>query len=126
MAKTIANAVFDAALGIIDNSTHCEVRTSADSVLVSLDNNSVTLDAGNFTIASGATGRKITCLESSASDMQLINVSTTGAAERIAIGISSASSIVDYVVTELSSAVSITSADQINLGSFSVTLADPT
>jgi len=127
MAKTIADAVFDAALGVIDNSTMCQVRTSASSVLVDLVTNSVTLDASNFGApTNGSTGRKIQCLVSSGSDMKAISVSSAGAAKRIAIGISSASSMVDYVVTELTSAVSLAASDQINLGTFSVTLADPT
>jgi hypothetical protein len=123
----IANAVFDAALGIVDNSTSCQVRTSASSLLVDLVTNSVTLDSGNFgSITSGSTGRKIQCLVSAASDMKAISVSSAGAAKKIAIGISSASSMVDYVIASITSAVSLGASDQVNLGTFSVTLSDPT
>lgn len=119
----IANAVFDAALGIIDNSTSCQVRTSASSVLVDI----ATLDGSNFGAhTSGSTGRKVQCLVSSASDMKAISVSSAGAAKKIAIGISSASSMVDYVVASITSAVSLGASDQVNLGTFSVTLSDPT
>ena len=59
-------------------------------------------------------------------DMKAISVSSAGAAKRIALGISSASSMVDYVVAELTSAVSLAASDQINLGTFSVILKDPT
>jgi len=126
MAGIIADAVFDAALGIIDNSTSCEVRTSASSVLVDLVTNSVTLDGSNFGAPEdGSTGRKIQCLVSAASDMKAISVSTGGSANKVAIGVSSASSMVDYVIAELASPVTLGSSDQINLGTFSVTLADP-
>ena len=129
MAKAIGNAVFDAALGIVDNSTSCEVRSSSgSSVLVSLVANSVTLDGSNFgsPAENSGGGRKIQCLVSSGSDMKAISVSSAGSAKRVAIGISSASSMVDYVVAELSSAVSLAASDQINLGTFSVKFADPT
>jgi len=128
MAKEIANAVFDAALGIVDNCTSCQVRTSADAVLVDLVTNSVTLDGSNFgsPAENSGGGRKIQCLVSAASDMKAINVSSAGSAIRVAIGISSASSMVDYVVAELSSAVALGASDQINLGTFSVKFADPT
>jgi len=130
MAKVIADNIFDAALALVDNCTSCEVRTSGSSVLVDLVTNSVTLDASNFGAAgdnSGSGGgRKMQCLVSSGSDMKAISVSTGGAAKKVAIGVSSASSIVDYVVAELSSAVSLGSSDQINLGTFSVILKDPT
>ena len=128
MAKQIENIVFDAALGIVDNCTSCEVRTSASSVLVDLVTNSVTLDGSNFgsPAENSGGGRKIQCLVSSASDMKAISVSTGGSAKRVAIGVSSASSMVDYVVAELTSAVSLGSSDQINLGTFSVKFADPT
>lgn len=120
----IHNDVFDAALGIVDNSNQAQVRTSASSVLV--DN--ITLNASNFgSIASGSSGgRKIQCLVSSASDMKAISVSSAGAAKKIAIGVSSASVFTVYVVASIASAVSLGASDQVNLGTFSVTLSDPT
>jgi hypothetical protein len=129
MAKEIADNVFLAAFDVIDVCTDCQVRTSGSAILVDLVTNSVTLDAGNFGApgeGSASNGRKMQCLVSQASDMKAISVSSAGAALRIAIGISSASSMVDYVVTELSGAVSLGGSDQINLGTFSVAFADPT
>ena len=124
---SIADAVFDAALGIIDNSTSCQVRTSASSVLVDTVTNSVTLDGSNFGApTNGSTGRKIQCLVSAASDMKAISVSSAGTANKVAIGISSGSSMVDYVIADLASSVVLGASDQVNLGTFSVTLADPT
>jgi len=123
----IADAVFDAALGIVDNATSCQVRTSGSSVLVSLVANSVTLDGSNFGgHTSGSTGRKIQCLVSSGSDMKAISVSSAGSANKVQIGISSGSAFVMYVEADLASSVTLAASDQINLGTFSVTLADPT
>ena len=87
MAKEIVDAVFDAALAVIEACTDFEVRTSGSSVLVSGRDNSVILDGSNFTGSqSGATGRKSTCLVSAASDMLAISVSSAGSALRIALG----------------------------------------
>ena len=120
--KILADTVFDAALGIVDNCNKAQVVTSGSSILV----NSITLDASNFGAAgdnagSGG-GRKIQCLVSSSSDMKAISVTTAGAAKKIRLLISSAVT----VVAVLTSAVSVTSTDQVNLGTFSVILKDPT
>ena len=128
MAKEISNVIFDLALNKITSCTSCQVRTSADAVLVDLVTNSVTLDSGNFgsVAEKSGGGRQIQCLSSAASDMKAISVSSAGSAIRVAIGISSASSMVDYVVAELSSAVALAASDQINLGTFIVGFVDPT
>ena len=118
----LADTVFDAALGVIDGCNKAQVRTSASSILI----NSITLDSANFGAAgdnsgSGA-GRKMQCLVSSASDMLAISVTTGGAAKKIALLISSTVTC----VASLTSAVSLGSSDQVNLGAFSVILKDPT
>ena len=118
----LADTVFDAALGIVDNCNKAQVRTSGSSILI----NSITLDGSNFGAAgdnsgSGA-GRKIQCLVSSASDMKAISVTSAGAAKKIALLVSSAVT----VVASLTSAVSLGASDQVNLGAFSVILKDPT
>ena len=121
MAAILANSVFDAALGVVDNCNKAQVRTSGSSILI----NSIVLDASNFGAAgdnSGSGGgRKIQCLVSSSSDMQAISVTSAGAAKKIALLISSAVT----VVAELTSAVSLGASDQVNLGTFSVILKDP-
>lgn len=121
MAATLADTVFDAALGTVDNCNKCQVRTAASSILI--DN--ITLDAGNFGAAgdnSGAGGgRKMQCLVSSASDMKAISVTSAGAAKKVALLISAAVT----AVAELTSAVSLGASDQVNLGTFSVILKDP-
>jgi hypothetical protein len=125
MADIIANAVFDAALGAVDDCTEAEVRTAASSVLV----DGIVLDGGNFAAAednSSGGGRRMQCLVSSGSDMKAISVSSAGAAAKVALIYSSASTPVDYVVSELSSAVSLAASDQVNLGTFYVILKDPT
>ena len=118
----IADTVFDAALGIVDNCNKAQVRTAGSSILI----NSIVLNAGNFGAIgdnSGAGGgRKIQALVSSASDMKAISVTSAGAAKKIALLISAAVTI----VASLTSAVSLAAADQVNLGTFSVILKDPT
>ena len=118
----IADTVFDAALGIVDNCNKAQVRTAGSSILI----NSITLNAGNFgspgdNSGSGG-GRKIQCLVSSASDMKAISVSSAGSAAKIALLISSAVT----VVASLASTVTLGASDQVNLGTFSVILKDPT
>jgi hypothetical protein len=124
----IHDDVFDAACAVVATSTHCEVRNSASAILVSIGNSSpaITLNAGNFTSSQdGATGRKVTCLVSSTSDMLAIDVSSAGSADKVAIGTSSTSTLVPLVIASLSGSVGLAASDQINLGSFSVTFADP-
>jgi hypothetical protein len=121
MADIIANAVFDAALGMVDNCTEAEVRNASSAVLV----DGITLNAGNFGSPednSSGGGRRIQCLVSSASDMKAISVSSAGAAAKVALIYSGA----DYIVSELASAVSLGASDQVNLGAFYVILKDPT
>jgi len=132
MAGVIADAVFDAALAVVAASTRCQVRKSSSAVLVSVKaaSGGTSLDGSNFTApgnysSGSSTGRYITCLSSSGSDMKAISVSSAGAAKKVAIGKSSGSAQVDYVVAVLTSAVSLGASDQINLGTFSVILLDP-
>lgn len=121
MAAELANSVFDAALGVVDGCNKAQVRTAASSILI----NSIVLNAGNFGAAidnSGVGGgRKMQCLASSASDMKAISVGVAGAAKRIVLLISSAIT----TVAELTSAVSLGASDQVNLGTFSTILKDP-
>lgn len=120
----IADTVFNAALGIVETCNKAQVRTAGSSILI----DSITLDGSNFDAAadnsgSGA-GRKMVCLVSSANDMKAIDVTTTGAAKKIALLISAAVTI----VASITSAVSLvgSSTDQVNLGTFEVILKDPT
>ena len=120
----IANAVFDAALNHIkNNGDGVQVRAAGSSVLVS----TVALNSGNYGSAgdnSGSGGgRKIQCLVSSASDMKNISVNTGGSATKVAI-LDSAAVIV--VASIASAPVALGSSDQVNLGTFSVILKDPT
>jgi len=116
------NNVFDAALNVVAACDECEVRTSASAILI----NSITLDSGNFGSpidnSSAGNGRKIECLHSSGNDMKAISVGTGGAAKKIVLLDSS----VVIAVASLSSAVSLGSSDQVNLGAFYVILKDPT
>ena len=120
--KILADTVFDAALGVVDGCNKAQVVTSASSILI----NSIVLNSGNFGAAgdnSGSGGgRKMQALVSSASDMKAISVTSAGAAKKIRLLISAAVT----VVAVLTSAVSLGASDQVNLGTFSVILKDPT
>ncbi len=119
---SLSNSVLDAALSYI--STNCNKAQVKDASVIIV--NSVTLDASNFgAITSGSSGgRKIQCLVSSSSDMKSISVNgSSGSADTVAL---LASSTVHVVASISGSDVALTSADQVNLGTFSVTISDPT
>lgn len=124
----LSNSVFDAALSYIStNCNQAEVRTSSSGVLI----DSITLDSGNFasiTDNSGSGGgRKLTCLQSSASDMKNISVSSAGSAQKVVLLNSSASSQADHAVASLTSApIALGVSDQVNLSTFDIILKDPT
>jgi len=120
MAKVLSDAVFDAALAVVKASTKGQVRTSASSILI----NSITLNSANYTgpAAGSPSGRQLTCLVSSASDMKAISVTSAGAAKKIALLTSSTVN----AIAELTSAVSLGASDQVNLGTFIVLFPDPT
>ena len=126
----IHDNVFDAALGVVDNSTRVQVRTAGSSVLVDGNDQSpaITLDAGNFgsigDYASG--GRELQCLSSSGSDMKALDVTSAGAAKKVCIGTSATSVITVLVQASLASAISLAASDQVNLGTFKVIFKDPT
>ena len=118
--KVLSDTVFDAALAVIKSCTEARVVTSADSVLIA----GITLNSANYTgpAAGSPTGRQITCLVSSTSDMLAISVTSAGAAKKINLLLSSAL----HVTAVLTSAVSLGASDQVNLGTFVVLLPDPT
>ena len=120
MAKELSDAVFDAALAVVKASNKAQVRTAASSILI----NSIGLNSSNFTgpAAGSPSGRQLSCLVSSASDMLAISVTSAGAAKRIALLTSS----VLNAVAEVTSAVSLGASDQVNLGSFITLFPDPT
>ena len=118
--KVLSDTVFDAALAVVKSCTEARVITSADSVLIA----GITLNSANYTDpgAGSPTGREITCLVSSSSDMKAISVTSAGAAKKINLLLSSAL----HVTAVLTSAVSLGASDQVNLGTFVVLLPDPT
>lgn len=117
----IHNDVFDAALTEVATCTEAEVQTSASSVLV----DGVVLNSGNFGSPAEYTsgGREIECLQSSASDMKNIAVSTGGNAYKVALKDASAAVLIEADIS--SAPVVLGSSDQVNLGTFKVILADP-
>jgi len=118
--KVLSDTVFDAALAVIKTCTEARVVTSADGVLIA----GITLDTSNYTgpAAGSPTGRQITCLVSSTSDMKAISVTSAGLAKKINLLLTS----VLHVTATLTSAVSLGASDQVNLGTFIVLLPDPT
>ena len=120
---TLSNAVLDAALSYI--STNCVEANVKDASVIIVDG--ITLDGSNFgAITSGSSGgRKIQALVSSASDMNSILVNgSSGSADTIALLDGSAAI---HVVASISgSDVALASTDQVNLGTFSITISDPT
>jgi len=120
---SIADAVFDAALNHIKNNVDkVQIRTSASSVLVSKSSGITSADFGNAGDNSGSGGgRKITCL--TGSDFQGLSVSTGGSAAKVVL---LSTSTVKVVASISSAPVNLGSWDQVNIGSFSVILKDPT
>jgi len=119
----IANAVFDAALNYIKNNVNkVQVVTSASAVLVSKASGITSADFGSAGDNSGSGGgRKITCL--TGSDFQSLSVSTGGSAAKVRL---LATSTVVVVASIASAPIALGSSDQVNIGSFSVILKDPT
>ena len=120
---SLSNSVIDAALSYI--STNCNKAQVKDASVVLV--NSITLDASNFGAAgdnSGSGGgRKMQCLVSDTSDMKSISVTGSGSADTVAL---LASSTVHVVASISGADVALASTDQINLGTFSVIIKDPT
>lgn len=118
------NNVFDAALNYIKaNGVEAEVQNASGAALV----NAITLNSGNYGSAmdnsgSGA-GRKIQCLVSDTSDMKNISVDSAGSATKVAIKNSAAAVLAETAIT--GAPVSLGASDQVNLGTFSVILKDP-
>jgi hypothetical protein len=124
MAASIANAVFDAALTYIKSNTNkVQVVTSASAVLVSKASGITSADFGSIAsnAASSGGGRKLPAL--TGSDFQGLAVSTPGAAYMVRL---LATSAVLIVASIASAPKSLGSGDQVNIGSFSIILKDPT
>ena len=123
MADFLHDNVFNAALDYVETCTEAEVRTAGSSVLV----DGVTLDSGNYSQGAGSpTGRRTQCLVSAASDMKAISVSSAGAAAKVTLLLSIASSMTPIVHADLPSTVSLGASDQVNLGTFYVQFPDAT
>jgi hypothetical protein len=122
--KILSNAVLDAALAVVSATTKLQVVNSSSTILI----DSIVIGSANFSgsnsYSSGSTaGRNLVCLVSSASsNMAAISVTTTGAAKKLRL-LNGAS--VECVAV-MTSAVSVLSTDQVNIGTFSVIMVDPT
>lgn len=121
MTATIADAVFDAALNHVkNNADKVQLVTSGSSVLVSI----TSIDSGNYTgPANGSSsGRKLTCLTSCA-EVSSASVSSGGSISKLRL-LDSAAVLVTADVA--SAPVNVGSSDTVTIGSFTITLADPT
>lgn len=120
---SIGDAVFDAALDYIaGNTDKVQIRAAGSSVLVSKASGITSADFGAAGDNSGSGGgRKIECL--TGSDFQSLSVSAGGSATKVVL----LSSATIRVVASIASApINLGSSDQVNIGSFSVILKDPT
>lgn len=124
----IHDDIFDAALNLIISTTDkIQVRKTSGGVLVSTsaNSNSITLDASNWaTVGAGSpSGRDITAAVSKSSDLASLAVGAAGAATHVAL-VDSAQVQVQANIT--SEPISIGASDLVNIGSFTITLLDPT
>ena len=119
----IANAIFDAALELVNDCT--EVNVYDGSVMVK---DGITLDASNYgaigDFASG--GRQVQCLVSDGSDMLNIgSLSAGGTIDKVVL-LRSIGSVMTAQITAGVSDVVVGASDAINLGTFYVRFLDPT
>jgi len=138
MGKLVHDDVLNAALAVIATATKANVclasantfarATTTQASASGYQLASVTLDASNYSTSSGSsTGRKITCLVSDSSDMKSISVNASIASQsaaEIALTLAAGSKL--FYVTTLASTKSLNTGDKVTLGSFDVTIADPT
>jgi len=137
MGKLVHDDVLNAALAVIATATKANVclasantyarATTTQASASGYQLASVTLDASNYSTSSGSTGRKITCLVSDSSDMKSISVNASIASQsaaEIALTLAAGSKL--FYVTTLASTKSLNTGDKVTLGSFAVTIADPT
>ena len=119
---TLSNDVLDAALEYISGNTNkVQVVTSASAVLVSKASGITSADFGAAGDNSGSGGgRKITCL--TGSDFNGIAVSSAGSASKVRL---LASSTVVCTTSITSAPISLGASDEVNIGSFSVIIKDP-
>jgi len=119
MAGVVANEVFDAALSYISaNVNKVKLLTSGSSVVVSVSSG---IDSGDFSgPGDGTSGRKISCLTSSAVASQA--VSAAGAINKLQL-LKSSTVVIQADIS--GSDVSVGSSDTVTIGSFKVELADP-
>lgn len=120
---TIADAVFDAALNhIAGNVNKVQVVTAASAVLVEKSSGITSADfTGPADNSGSGGGRKLTCL--TGSDFQGLSVTSAGSASKVRL---LSTSTVKVVASIASAPIALGASDQVNIGSFSVILKDPT
>lgn len=121
---SLADAVLDAALGYVKSNTNrVQVVTAASAVLVNKASGITSADFGSIgDYSSGSVaGRYVTAL--TGSDFQGLAISSAGAATKVRL---LNSSTVLAVTSIASSPKSLGASDQVNIGSFSIIVQDPT
>ena len=119
---TLADAVFDAALTVLRSGIdRIQLRAAASSVLVDVDSLS-SVSALWSSIASGSSGGRKLVFKSSIASLQGVSVSAGGSIAKLAM---LDSATVQGTVDISGSPVNVGSSDQVNIGGFTITLADP-
>lgn len=119
MAKMVDNSVLDGALGVIDNATRmvlCSAQPANFAGIAAVALADVVMAGGDFTIADGTTsGRKVTVAAKAG-----VAVDATGTGTHIVLddGVT-----LLYATTCASTAV--TSGGTVDIGSWSIEIADP-
>ena len=121
----IHNDVFDAALTEVATATEVELQNASGTAIV----DSVVLDGSNYGAigdnGGAGGGRKRQCLVSSGSDMLAISVTAASGGTITKAALKDGSGAVLIVADVSGSGVVVGGSDQVNIGTFSVILKDP-
>jgi len=120
---TLADAVFDAALTVLRSGIdRVQLRAAGSSVILDKDSLS-SVSALWSAITSGSPNGRALTFKSSIASLQGQSVSAGGAITKLAL---LDSATVQGTVDVASAPISVGSSDQVNIGGFTITLADPT
>lgn len=123
MAKSVADAVLDAALNYIKNNVTRMTACSAQPTTYTEGNATyaladVTLASGDFTVADDTSGRKVTVAQKTG-----VTVDSTGTANHVAL-LDVSNTALLYVTTATSQA--LTAANTMTFNSWKINIQDPT
>jgi hypothetical protein len=123
MAKSVADAVLDAALNYIKNNVTRMTACSAQPTTYTEGNATyaladVTVASGDFTVADDTSGRKVTVAQKTG-----VTVDSTGTANHVAL-LDVSNTALLYVTTATSQA--LTAANTMTFNSWKINIQDPT